>query len=131
MTPVEIGQLVANLVGGSAGLGALLFLILQKRIRTPADENESVKLGNEFLRGLLSDARAEREELRKTIDELRDERTTHVASIARLEALLSSKDDRIQMLEQLLQDLTEKLQRGEPITLEDILGVRTSQEAAA
>lgn len=91
-----------------------------------------MRLGNDFLRGLLNDARAEREELRKTIDELRDERTSHVASITRLEALLSSKDDRIRALEHLPQDLTEKLQRGEVITLEDVLGAPiVRQEAAA
>lgn len=80
----------------------------------------------------LQRRRAEREDLRKTIDELRDERTTHVASITRLEALPSSKDNRIRALEQFLQHLTEKLPRGEVIRLEDVLGASiVTKEAAA
>lgn len=128
MTPAEIGQLVTSVLTGSFGIGAIVYLVIQKRLRTPADENDSIRLGNEFLRGLLDDARKEREELRKTIDELRDARTDNEATILRLQKLLASKDERIEALESLLERITEKLHRGEHITLEDVLGSRPLPE---
>lgn len=121
MTPSEIGLYVGQ---GVTVLVALIALF-GKKLRSPADENDSIRLGNEFLRGLLEDARKEREELRKTLEEMRSDRVGHEQTITRLEGLLVGKDIRIRELEDLLESLTEKLRRGQVITIEDLLSTNT------
>jgi predicted RNase H-like nuclease (RuvC/YqgF family) len=105
-----------------SGLFLLVQTLVTKRLRSPADENERTKLGNEFLRSLLEDARKEREELRMTISELKQTGETKDETIARLEALAESKDDRIHELESRIDNMARKLQSGQVITLHDVFG---------
>jgi septal ring factor EnvC (AmiA/AmiB activator) len=120
---------ILQIVSASSVAAALvtgIFLLVQtlvtKKLRTPADENERTKLGNEFLRSLLEDARKEREELRMTINELKQSGETKDETIARLEALADSKDDRIHELEARIENMARKLQSGLVITLQDVFG---------
>lgn len=126
----QLGLLLGTSITAIASLGTALLAIFGKKIWGASDQNESVKLGNEFLRGLLNDARTEREELRKTIDDLRADAKSHADAIARLTSILTSKDARIQQLETLLEALTEKLRRGEAITLADLLATDSAASAA-
>ncbi len=113
---------VLGLLMGAGGLGTVLVQTIGKRVKTPADENERTKLGNEFLRSLLEDARKEREELRMTIDELRALDVKNTEAIRRLQTIADSKDDRIRELESRQAANAAKLQAGHPLTLADILG---------
>lgn len=119
--PAELLQstVVAGLVSAVV-LG--IFQLINRRTRTPESEAERTRLGNDFLRGLLDDARKEREELRATITELKQTNETNVDAIRRLQTLLDDKTDRIEKLEDRQQMLAEKLQSGEQITLADIFG---------
>lgn len=133
MTPAidpQLGLLLGTSITAIASLGTALLAIFGKKIWGASDQNESVKLGNEFLRGLLNDARTEREELRKTIDDLRADAKSHEEAIARLQSILNSKDARIRQLETLLEALTDKLRRGEAITLADLLATDPAATAA-
>lgn len=119
--PAELLQstVVAGLVSAVV-LG--IFQLINRRTRTPESEAERTRLGNDFLRGLLDDARKEREELRATITELKQTNETNVDAIRRLQTLLDDKTDRIEKLEDRQQMLAGKLQAGEQITLADIFG---------
>lgn len=120
MTPDLLqSTVVAGLVSALV-LG--IFQLINRKTRTPETEAERTRLGNEFLRGLLDDARKEREELRTTINELKQTNETNEDAIHRLEALLANKTQRIEYLESRQQLLAGKLQRGEQITLADIFG---------
>jgi septal ring factor EnvC (AmiA/AmiB activator) len=111
-------------LGAAVVTGAFLLVngLVSKRLRSPADENERTKLGNDFLRSLLEDARKEREELRMTIKELKESGETKDETIARLETLAESKDSRIEELETRIENMARKLQAGDIITLQDVFG---------
>lgn len=109
-------------VGQGVTLILALIAIFGKRVASKSDDNDAMKLGNEFLRGLLADAKSEREELRATIEELRDDRKSHEESLARLKALLDQKNERIEQLEATLDRIAEKLSAGESVTLADLVG---------
>lgn len=120
MTPTETGLFVGQ---GVTVLVALItggYALLNKKTRAPADDNEAMKLGNEFLRGLLADAKSEREELKATIEGLKADTQAHKASVDRLEGLLRHKDDRIAELESIIDRLVAKLGQGELITVSDL-----------
>jgi predicted RNase H-like nuclease (RuvC/YqgF family) len=121
----DVLQIVASSSVAAAlvtGLVLIVQTLVTKKLRSPADENERTKLGNEFLRSLLEDARKEREELRMTISELKQTGETKDETIARLETLAESKDDRIHELEARIENMARKLQAGAVITLHDVFG---------
>jgi septal ring factor EnvC (AmiA/AmiB activator) len=120
MTPDLLQSTVVGVVAAALVTG--LFNLISRKSRTPETEAERTRLGNEFLRGLLEDARKEREELRTTITELKQTNETNEDAIGRLETLLANKTRRIEYLESRQQLLAEKLQHGEQITLADIFG---------
>lgn len=125
LTTTEVVLIMGQVITFLGLIVTIVVAVINKKARTPSDENDSIRLGNEFLRGLLSDAKAEREELRKTIEELRDDKKTHEEAVSRLESIADTKDARIRELEAILERLTEKLQRGEVVSLQDILGDTT------
>lgn len=125
LTPTEIVLIMGQVITFLGLIVTIIVAVINKKARTPSDENDSIRLGNDFLRGLLNDARTEREELRRTIEELRDDKKTHEEAVNRLEHLAKTKDDRIRELEEILERLTQKLQRGEVVSLQDILGDTT------
>lgn len=113
---------ILALLLGAGGPVAIIIQLWGKKVRTPADDNEASQLAKEWYRDMLADAKAEREELRKTIDELRDENKENTVSINRLEAMLERKDGRIKELEDRRDSNVAKLQAGLVLTLGDILG---------
>lgn len=114
-------------IGQGVTLILALIAIFGKRVASKSDDNDAMKLGNEFLRGLLADAKSEREELRATIEELRDDRKSHEESLARLKSLLEQKNERIEQLEATLDRIAEKLSAGESVTLADLVGRNVAQ----
>lgn len=107
------------------GLFLLFKSLVDRRVRpvaSPADENETIRLGNEFLSGLLKDAREERKELRATISALEADGTTKRERIEALEALDRRKTAQIGALERRAEAAAAKLRAGLTLTLEDILG---------
>jgi len=110
---------VAILTGG---LVSGIFALVTKRARSPESQNELARLGNEFATKLLEDARTERTELRLTIKDLESSNGTKQTTIDRLNALLETKNNRIDELEKRQQIVAVKLQAGEKITLQDIFG---------
>lgn len=91
-------------------------------LRKPSDVNEAARIAREWYRGMLEDAKGEREELRKTIESLEAKDADNSADIDRLQTLLRRKDTRIRELEDRQAANVEKLRAGQVLTLADILG---------
>lgn len=106
----------------STGFVSGIFALLTKSMWSPESKNDLARMGNEFARQLLADAKSEREELRLTIHELEDLDTKNRNTIARLQKLLEDKNRKIQELERRLNDMAQKLHSGTPISLRDIFG---------
>lgn len=113
---------ILGILLGGGGIGTVIVQNRGKKIKTPADENEATRLGNQFLRDMLADAKAEREELRESIKQLHEDGVAKQAALDRLEQILESKDSRIRELEERQEQNARKLQSGVALTLEDILG---------
>lgn len=132
MTPEQIGALIQTYGPIFTFVGLVVtgtYTIRAERERrrarqdvTPESANETTRIGNEFLTGLLKEAREERKELRTTIRELEQDGTTKRERIASLESLAERKDDQIRVLEQRAARAAAKLSNGIPLTLVDILG---------
>lgn len=120
MTPEFIQQVVLGILGGGGVAG--IFALVNKRSRSPESQNELARLGNEFAKQLLDDARSERKELRDTIKELEESNSAKQESIDRLNTIAENKDRRIAELERRQNLVAQKLQAGEKITLSDIFG---------
>ena len=112
----SIGSVIAAIV-------AVVGAIAARRTHTPADDNDAARVAREWYRGMLEDAKGEREELRKSIDELRTTGLSKTATIDRLENLIRIKDQRISELEERQRNNVEKLQSGAVLTLSDVLGL--------
>ncbi|MFF7293237.1 hypothetical protein ACFY9N_11970 [Microbacterium sp. NPDC008134] len=132
MTPDQINALVQSAGPLLTFLGLAVtgtFLILAEKQRrkarqdtTPESTNETTRIGNEFLTGLLKEAREERKELRETIRDLERDGTTKRERIAALESLAERKDDQITVLERRAERAAAKLRAGLALTVSDILG---------
>lgn len=119
-------------LASSAVVGAIvagIFLLAGKRSDrrarqdvTPPDENDRIRLGNEFLTGLLKEAREERSELRMTISALETDGGVRRERLLALEGILARKDAQIYSLESRAENAAQKLREGLALTLEDILG---------
>jgi septal ring factor EnvC (AmiA/AmiB activator) len=120
MNPETIQSIVVAVISG--GLVSGIFTLVGKKTKSPESQNDLAKLGNEFAAQLLEDARAERKELRLSIQELENSNDVKQATINRLNDLLAQKDRRITELEERQNDMARKLQRGEAISLRDIFG---------
>lgn len=132
----EIGQYIGNGVSVLIASIAIIVALIQRKTRTPADDNERIRIGNEFLSGLLQEAREERKELQNSLTKVeaanRDLELDKKAltkskeeledSVKNLQALLARKDARILELENRMEALANKLRRGEVITFADIFG---------
>ena len=112
----SIGSIVAAII-------AVIGAIASRRLRTPSDDNDATRVAREWYRGMLEDAKSEREELRKSIEELRTVGLEKNAAIFRLEKLVRHKDERIAELEERQRKNVEKLRDGQVLTLSDILGL--------
>jgi hypothetical protein len=132
VTPAEIGAIIQTFgpiftLIGLAVTGAYMVRAERERRRarqdvTPESVNETTRIGNEFLTGLLKDAREERKELRDTIRQLTEDGTTKDSVIQTLRALDQRKTDQIAVLERRAEMAAAKLRAGIPLTLADILG---------
>lgn len=134
MTPEQINALIQGAGPlltflGLAVTGSFLVAaeVQRRRARqdsTPESANETTRIGNDFLTGLLKEAREERKELRETIRDLERDGTTKRERIASLEALAERKDDQITVLERRAERAAAKLRAGLQLTIADILGPR-------
>lgn len=132
MSPAEIGTLIQTFgpIFTIIGLGVTGgFMVRAERERrrarqdaTPESVNETTRIGNEFLTGLLKDAREERKELRDTIRQLTADGTTKDTVIETLRSLDRRKTDQIEVLERRAEAAAAKLRAGMALTLADILG---------
>lgn len=132
MSPGEIGTLIQTFgpIFTIIGLGVTGgFMVRAERERrrarqdaTPESVNETTRIGNEFLTGLLKDAREERKELRDTIRQLTADGTTKDTVIETLRSLDRRKTDQIDVLERRAEAAAAKLRAGMALTLADILG---------
>lgn len=132
MSPAEIGTLIQTFgpIFTIIGLGVTGgFMVRAERERrrarqdaTPESVNETTRIGNEFLTGLLKDAREERKELRDTIRQLTADGTTKDTVIETLRSLDRRKTDQIDVLERRAEAAAAKLRAGMALTLADILG---------
>jgi hypothetical protein len=117
---------VLALIGTLATAVALSYQAVQSRRarqdRSPADENEATRIGNDFFKSLLSEAREERKELRETIAALERDGNVKRERIEALEALDRKKTHRIEVLERRAQKAAEKLAAGVLLTVADLLG---------
>lgn len=121
--PVQYIAIITSIGSVVAAVVAVIGAIAARRIRSPADENDAARVAREWYRGMLEDAKGEREELRKSIEELRTGGMEKSAAIIRLEKLIHTKDARIAELEERQRNNVEKLQGGQVLTLADILGL--------
>ena len=112
----------------SSGFVGGLVALFTKQVWSPEAKNDLSRLGNEFARQLLSDAKAEREELRLTIHELENNMATTQVTVARLNAMAEEKDRVIAEFEQRLTKMARKLQQGLPISMQDIFGDKAPKE---
>lgn len=119
---VASGIVVAAIVAGIFGISQAVIARKSRQDRTPADENEATRLGNEFFKTLLGEAREERKELRETIRQLETDGTTKQSRIDALLALDARKTRRIDILEMRARLAAEKLASGSLLTIVDILG---------
>lgn len=132
MTPEQIGTVIQTYGPVFTFVGLVVtgaFTIRAERERrrarqdvTPESANETTRIGNEFLTGLLKDAREERKELRDTIRQLTEDGTTKDSVIQTLRSLDQKKTDQIAVLERRAEMAAAKLRAGIPLTLSDILG---------
>ena len=121
--PVQYIAIITSIGSVVAAIVAVVGAMAARRIRSPADENDAARVAREWYRGMLEDAKGEREELRKSIEELRIGGMEKSAAIIRLEKLIHTKDSRIAELEERQRNNVEKLQGGQVLTLSDILGL--------
>jgi predicted nuclease with TOPRIM domain len=121
MDDLNISQIVVSILLSSGLIGGIMALFT-KTVWSPESRNELSKMGNEFARQLLADAKAEREELRLTIRELEASNEAKTETIARLRAILTQKDETIKKLERNRVHLALKLRNGEAIHIRDIFG---------
>lgn len=132
MSPQEIGTLIQTFgpiftLFGFAVTGTYIVRAEREKRRarqdaTPESVNETTRIGNEFLTGLLKDAREERKELRDTIRQLTADGTTKDTVIETLRSLDRRKTDQIDVLERRAEAAAAKLRAGMALTLADILG---------
>jgi len=132
VTPEQISALLQSItplltLGGLAVTGTFLVLaeVQRRKARrdtTPESVNETTRIGNDFLTGLLKEAREERKELRETIRDLERDGTTKRERITTLESLAERKDDQILVLERRAERAAAKLRAGFTLTIADILG---------
>ncbi|MDR6142379.1 chromosome segregation ATPase [Microbacterium foliorum] len=132
MTPEQISALLQSItplltLAGLAVTGTFLVLaeVQRRKARrdtTPESVNETTRIGNDFLTGLLKEAREERKELRETIRDLERDGTTKRERISALESLAERKDDQILVLERRAEKAAAKLRAGYTLTVADILG---------
>lgn len=112
----------------SSGFVTGMIALFGKTLTSPESKNDLARLGNEFAHQLLLDAKSEREELRLTIRELEQTNITQIDIIGRLEKLAHEKDKVIEELERRQIVIANKLQAGDPITLQDIFGPTAPKE---
>lgn len=112
----------------SSGLVSGIMTLLAKKAQSPESKNDLARIGNEFAHQLLKEARTEREELRKTIDELEDSNATKQEVIEKLRSVAAQKDRTIEELEGRQILVARKLQNKESITLQDIFGPSAPEE---
>lgn len=108
---------------GTAGLFGLLIKILP----TQESKTNLVEIGNELAKDLLSQAREERNELRKTIQELRTINVEKRDTIKCLTKLAEEKDRVIHGMELRATSVATKLEMGLPVTNLDIFGIELTQ----
>lgn len=120
-------QVIVSVIISSSFVGGV-FAAFTKKMWSPEAKNDLAKLGNDFARQLLEDAKSERQELRLTIAELEDVVQENKASITRLKLLAEEKDRVIQELERRMARLAEKISSGEVITLQDIFGEKAPKD---
>jgi len=122
MTP-SMTQIVVTALLSSTVVGTIVASLF-KLLWTPETKNDLARLGNEFAKELLDEARSEREELRTTIKALEGVVETKKEVIGRLYALAEEKDSRIEELEARQVHIANKLQLGQRITLQDVFGAK-------
>lgn len=128
-------QVIIAAVLSSSFIGGV-FTLLTKKVSSPENKTSLASLSNEFASQLLTDARAEREELRLTIRELERLLGKNEDTIKRLNALLVEKDRRITELDEHRKVMLTKINLGQRVTLTDLFGdiappgiiIKTDQE---
>lgn len=128
-TGTQIGAAVFLLVGGGAGIGVLIRVFFEKKLRTPADRQTEVEFGVGLLRDQISKAERDAARWLEVETYLRDELRRTDTDKERLEDLLTKARQQITELtserDELARRLTalaSKVARGEPISMLDIAG---------
>jgi hypothetical protein len=126
-TPIlAIGGLTISL---ATAVATILVALVNKKVRSPADNHAEVQFGVALLREQISKAERDSERWFEMEKYLRDELRKTDSDVERLQSLLETAHSQISslraekhVLENRLLTLADKVSRGEPITIGDITG---------
>jgi len=134
---MEVAQLIgigaSGLLGGGA-IGAIVKAVIDKRIKSPADEQAQVEFGVKVLEDRLTEANADRAAMQSTIDWFQkrmDEYGVKSAEdfevISALRQRIHAKDDIINDQSRRLERIADKVRRGVPVLMTDIFDEHTAR----
>lgn len=134
--PLQIAIAVTVAVLGGGGIGGIIVAVVNKKLRTPADDQARIEFGFKVLEGRLKEATEDRAAMQETTTWMRaeldkrdrdkaadfDEKTKLYETIRQLEERIDDKNRIINEQTDRMNRLATKLARGEKITIEDIFG---------
>lgn len=132
MSPAEIGLLVGQILAGGSGLGAIIIVLVNKKARTPADDQARIAFGVSILEKQLERSQQDaqrwleverylRERIERAEGEAEEARTLLEKVSEQARVVTAERDE----LQKRIAKLAAMHTRNEPITLEDILGTQT------
>ncbi len=144
MTVAEAAQAGGVLVSALALLISIIVAVINRKTRTPADDQARLEFGVGIIEKQLEAAQKDRDAMRETEQYLREqldkadtasaehrqERATLRDIINTLEERLHEKDSLIAQYKRTLDALAVKIHRGDPITLSDVYGPSGTETTA-
>jgi hypothetical protein len=134
--PAQIAIAIIVAVLGGGGLGGIIVAVVNKKLRTPADDQARIEFGFKVLEGRLQEATSDRAAMQETTTWMRaeldkrdrdkaadfEEKNKLYDTIRQLEERIDEKNRIIIEQTDRMNRLATKLARGEKITIEDIFG---------
>lgn len=129
MSPIELTQAIGQVLTFLASGVAIVVALVNKKARTPADDQARAEFGYRVLQERYNESVADRKVLSETVDYLREQGRQDFEREQKKEELIRSLNRRITELTQQIDDyesrmsrLAHKVRNHEPITLSDIYG---------
>jgi hypothetical protein len=129
VSPVEVSTIIGQGVNFLVALVAIAVALVNKKSRTPQDDQARMEFGFKVLQEQLSEAKKDAKTMEDTIEFLRkrdeegfQEKRDKNTLILELETRIEEKNHIIRLQQERLNNIADKVQRGIVITLTDVFG---------